>query len=458
MLKKISFSLLTLFIYNISLANTPKIPQQLQQNVSTVVIDDNTGNVVYSHKADTPRLVASNMKLVTAAVALNQLHPDFRWLTRLVYTGNIHEQTLDGNLYIVGGGDPTFDSNALHEILSHLHGIKKINGNIIIDDTIFNSLTKYSMLKVENYDVDTVLPHGFIVDGDSVNFTIHVDGKKVTIDNNLYGYIINNNLKVDKSLTTCPDLSHQISLQDNTVTFSGTVATSCNNITLQFNMLTHADYTKMEITRTLHDLSIKLNGNIEFNPAPTQAFLLYDYKSQSLEDTLIYMNHFSINLIADATLLSLGAYTTSNSNTYAQGLACYSGYMKENNLLNTKFKPENGSGLSRVEYMTANNMAHLLYIMSHSALSDNFEVTLPQAGESGTLQNVFTQFGKRVHFKTGTLSDTRAYSGYYYTPGNHKYIVVVVANHIDTNNPKSRVVLNNWVAKLLTYLDKRNPE
>ena len=53
---------------------------------------------------------ASNTKLITTGLALNSLGPGFRFTTRLGYTGHVSNGTLHGDLYIVGGGDPTIAS------------------------------------------------------------------------------------------------------------------------------------------------------------------------------------------------------------------------------------------------------------------------------------------------------------------------------------------------------------
>lgn len=87
---------------------------------------------------------ASNMKLITTGVALLELGEDFRFETRLGYTGEIEKGVLKGDLYIIGGGDPTTGSTSpCAESLSSLFGkwkallddagIKKIEGRIIGD-------------------------------------------------------------------------------------------------------------------------------------------------------------------------------------------------------------------------------------------------------------------------------------------------------------------------------------
>ena len=450
------YGIALLFLCVNSYALTLPIPQQLHNRMSVMVLNNQTGKAVFSHSENTPRLVASNMKLITAAVALRELHGDFRWHTKLFYSGTVDGSTLNGNLYLLGGGDPTMDDRALNEIFSQLQkiGIHKIKGDLVLDTSIFNSLTTYSMLKEENYDVDTVLPAGIIVDGNISRFTIHVNNRKVSLDNNLYGYEIKNNLRVNANQSICGDLTNQLQMQDKTITFNGTISPQCNGLVLELNLVNNPDYTRMALKRSLDSLSIKLNGNIRYANAPDKANLVYDYSSQSLQDALVYMNHYSVNLIAETILLSLGAYIGSNDDTYADGKKIYTKYMEQEHLLNPKFILQNGAGLSRTEYISAAAMGRLLLHEAHSADKQNFEATLPRSGLDGSLKYSFTSFGNRVMFKTGTLNDTRAYSGYFYNRHGTQYTVVAVANDINTNDPTAMKIFNGWVNKLLAQLDK----
>jgi D-alanyl-D-alanine carboxypeptidase/D-alanyl-D-alanine-endopeptidase (penicillin-binding protein 4) len=454
--KLIKLGVLGVFLVNSTYGMNLTIPKSLQNNMSVMVIDTKTTKVVYEHLPNTPRLIASNMKLITTAVGLEQLHPDFKWHTKLFYKGSINNGVLEGDLYILGGGDPTLDDRALNEIFSNLYklGIKKISGNIVIDNTIFNSLPTYSMLKVENYDIDTVFPDGLIVDANKTIFNIHLKANTTNIDSNLYGYNINNQLNVDPNQNTCSDLSHQVSFKESTVTFSGKISRACNNQKLEFNMIDTKSYTKMALSRTLNNLSIELKGNIVYQNMPDKAILIYDYSSQTLEDAMVYMNHYSVNIIAETVFLSLGAFTTNNENTNKNSKDIYYSFMKKLNMLNPNFRLENGAGLSRTESVTAAGMANLLKYENNSQYATIFEKTLPQSGLEGSLKNNFTKFGHRAKFKTGTLNDTHAYSGYFLSRHGSKYIVVVIANNINTNSSAQMNRFNSFVTKLLDKLDK----
>ena len=67
-----------------------------------------TSQVIAAYNAQTRMVPASNMKLVTTGAALHAFGPEYRFKTQIAYSGNIAEDgTLHGNVYIIGGGDPT---------------------------------------------------------------------------------------------------------------------------------------------------------------------------------------------------------------------------------------------------------------------------------------------------------------------------------------------------------------
>ncbi|MDO5442880.1 MAG: D-alanyl-D-alanine carboxypeptidase, partial [Bacteroidia bacterium] len=106
------------------------------------------GGTVAEYNSRTRMMPASNMKLITTGLALNGLGSDYRFRTGIAYSGGICDGVLDGDLYIVGGGDPTLgdrDSVAveLKETFSQWEkmirdaGITRIEGRIIGDGRWF---------------------------------------------------------------------------------------------------------------------------------------------------------------------------------------------------------------------------------------------------------------------------------------------------------------------------------
>lgn len=99
------------------------------------------GQVVDTYDADTPRIPASTTKLITALAALEILGEDYRFQTRLLVSGKVHKSTLQGDLYLVGGGDPTLSTNDLQGFVDALKtaGITQVSGRFAFDESFLTT-------------------------------------------------------------------------------------------------------------------------------------------------------------------------------------------------------------------------------------------------------------------------------------------------------------------------------
>src|SRR3954470_16831313 len=70
------------------------------------IVELDTGETIFSHRADEPRVIASNSKLFTTATALDTLGPGYFFETRFLMRGAVGGGILRGDLGVVGAGDP----------------------------------------------------------------------------------------------------------------------------------------------------------------------------------------------------------------------------------------------------------------------------------------------------------------------------------------------------------------
>lgn len=120
---------------------------------SLTVLNAETGAVIYSVNGNEGLASASTLKAITSATAYYLLGKDFTWETTLGYSGSISANgTLNGDLFITGGGDPSLGSDRYAQSASELilqkwtdalirSGIKNIRGQIIADDRLFGTET-----------------------------------------------------------------------------------------------------------------------------------------------------------------------------------------------------------------------------------------------------------------------------------------------------------------------------
>lgn len=106
---------------------------KLSGALAFVVADRATGRVLAGHEADTPLPPASVAKAITALYALEKLGPEFRFETRVMRLGEVVNGRLEGDLYLVGGGDPNLDTDQMGDLVAALaaKGIKEITGRFI---------------------------------------------------------------------------------------------------------------------------------------------------------------------------------------------------------------------------------------------------------------------------------------------------------------------------------------
>ena len=121
------------------------------------------GETLISYNAMQKMVPASNMKLITTGLALRELGSNFRFETKFKSDGGIIDGILEGNLYIVGGGDPTTDSTMFPEWKKLLenNGIIGINGCIIGDSRFYTGEATHEDWSAGDYETEDASPvHG----------------------------------------------------------------------------------------------------------------------------------------------------------------------------------------------------------------------------------------------------------------------------------------------------------
>lgn len=114
--------------------------------VAVMVVDLEDGTVLGEHNADTPLVPASIMKAVTIGTLLRETGVDYRYRTPVYADGDIRDGVLEGNIVVVGSGDPSLNSrrgpesaDIVAECVDALRrkGIERVEGRIIVDNGIF---------------------------------------------------------------------------------------------------------------------------------------------------------------------------------------------------------------------------------------------------------------------------------------------------------------------------------
>lgn len=135
------------FLFGLLVASPPahalldKVEALSQQNVavSAMVVDLSRGRIIAQHNPDSRLTPASVTKLYIDAAALKHWGPNHRFITPLLTNGSIRDNTLHGDLMLVGSGDPGLNTERLWTLVMRLKqsGVTKITGELIVNDSLF---------------------------------------------------------------------------------------------------------------------------------------------------------------------------------------------------------------------------------------------------------------------------------------------------------------------------------
>jgi serine-type D-Ala-D-Ala carboxypeptidase/endopeptidase (penicillin-binding protein 4) len=176
----------------------------------------------------------------------------------------------------------------------------------------------------------------------------------------------------------------------------------------------------------LRRAGIAVDGSASVGRVDDFSIQLAQIESPPLASILRFMDRESDNLTAELLLKQLGAVVLDRG-TSAAGATVVTQSLGEAGVPLTGVRIVDGSGLSRLDRLTANAIAALLRAAwDDPAVRPTFVAALPVAGISGTLEDrLRTPPARgRVLAKTGTTSDASALSGYVST----RFLFTVLQN------------------------------
>ena len=144
---------------------------KLSGTLAFVVADRATGRVLAAREADVPLPPASVAKAITSLYALEKLGPDHRFRTRLMRLGPVVNGRLEGDLLLVGGGDPDLDTDALGDLAAALAatGLTSMTGRFLVCDGALPYRARISADQPDHLGYNPAIS-GLILNYNRVNF------------------------------------------------------------------------------------------------------------------------------------------------------------------------------------------------------------------------------------------------------------------------------------------------
>lgn len=390
---------------------------------------------------------ASTIKLVTTAIALDQMGAGYRWNNEILYTGTIDDGTLKGDLYFRGNGDPYLTPERFWRLLYrvYLYGIENIDGNLYVDDSYFQPESiDYAAFDNQPYRTYHVGPSAVLVGFQATELNFSVNHKKGAVNivpfPNAEFIAINNQVKLRRSgscgrwqkrLQITP-VKRKHTLQ---IKISGNYAEACGKKTLYRRVSSRADHFELFFRPIWKQIGGKLQGEISRQKTPPSAKALMNEESISLSETIRFINKFSNNVMTRQVLLSLGAQQLGAPGTTQKGIQAIDQWLDKKiaqGIIHDRkaLRLDNGSGLSRKTRVSAQLLGELLHYVYQQAYMPDFIASLPITGYDGTMAHRFSgeKLLGQIYMKTGLLDFVQSMGGFVTAASGKRYIVVMLHN------------------------------
>lgn len=366
---------------------------------------------------------ASITKVVTASGFLSQVPPGTKIKTRLMSDASIKNFALKGDLYLKGGGDPSFVSENMWFLVNAFlrSEIKTIEGDIVVDDTLFDSRRYDESRQKERVDRAYDAPVGAMsFNWNSVNIFFRPGNKigdavKVTIDpENDYIQLVNK-AKTSSGSDNGLIADRQDRDRGDLISVGGKLGVNSKEVVIFKNITSPEIWAGSNLKIFLAQRGVVVKGKIRSGKVPVEAQTLAESESKSTEAMVADMNKFSNNYVAEMLTKLMVSMSGKESASLADGMKILNEHMKALGVPEKEYELYNPSGLTRDNKMSANAVWTVLkHLRNDFRVQPEFLTSLPIAGVDGTLKRRMKNgpAERWVRAKTGFLTGVVTLAGY----------------------------------------------
>jgi len=449
------FLFTSLFIFfNLSVVNAEKIQPKPFQKIESVIqklthdgakigckiIYAKNGQTLWAYQPDLPLMPASNNKLLTTAVSLIKLGPDYRFKTGVYVLNPLVDGVVQGNIYMKGFGDP-FLVNEEMWMLTHelaLRGLKRVTGDIIADDSFFDQIRN-----PEGWNEDRP-PYWYNAEISALSFNfntvaVHIQpdispGRKavVRLDPELPCLeLVNEAMTAGKGQKNWTSVQRIYSEGENLIKVNGQISMDSPIKRVYRAIKDPTIYTAMAFGSFLKQEGISFQGKIIKGSTPEDTIPFYIHESKPLSRIIADLNKISNNFIAEQMLKTLGAEMEDPPGTHEKGIKIIKETLTQKGISLDGLELYDGSGLSPLNRISARIFCDVLFYMANSeGCSPEYVSSLPISGLDGTLKDrpLNGQIKGTIRAKTGRIRGVSALSGYLWTIKGEPFIFSILMN------------------------------
>jgi len=480
-----------IFSFNLLLVSAQTV-KEVRSEIQKLLKDEDLKNAsvsFYAYDLDSNKIIsgisssrslvpASTMKLVTTATALEMMGSGKRFTTTIKYSGEIDTNcVLNGNIYIVGGGDPCLGSPRYNRhygdflnkwaVAIQKLGIDSINGRVIADASIFS---------------EQMIPSTWIW-GDIGNY-YGAGPCGLSIYENVCQLTFESGKKGDSTFITCvnpyvPNLSFDnyvksmITRKDESYIFGapyqesrvikGGIPLNEDEFEVRGSIPDPSYLAAFELDMELRNLGIKLSNTsttlrrirqYEGTQLKEKKKTIYTTRSPTISSIIEATNMYSINLYAEHLMSQIGVFKYRHGDT-GSGSHATQLFWKSKGFDVDGLYVNDGSGLSRFNAISAKQLVEILKVMYESKNYKIFLRSLPVAGKSGTLRTLGkgTAASGRVMAKSGTMTRVKSYAGYVKTKGNKDLAFAIIVNNYNCTSFEMKKKIEKVMVKLAEIND-----
>lgn len=404
--------------------------------------DAKTGRLLYQKNAHQYFTPASVVKLFTAAAALYHLKSDYTYETVISVD---HQKPLlalfKGNLYVKFSGDPSLTRENLEFLVKKIKdlGIKKIHGNIVLDQTVFSKMPYPQGIIMDDIHWGFGAPvNSIIINRNSVPVTIHPDKtlngpvKLAIVGKEADYFPLTSSVKTVTTNQANENCAFNITMSDtNTVVVNGCWPVDSNGYKrIAINNPTL--FATQIIRDVLKKESIELTGSIITGEITSQQKIIAGHLSKPIGTLIRHMLYFSDNIYANAILKTLGIRDHGYGDFF-NGTQVLKRVLSQHTDINfQRTKLFDGAGISVYNKITPYQINQLLYAIYHSKqIKTNFFDAMAEPGENGTLLQRMHAVGLKnnVWAKSGYMKEAQTLSGYLKVNNGKTIIFSLMTNH-----------------------------